>query len=77
MRNVRGCGCVNGFEGFYTGLQIANTKSVDNKTTLLHFLADMVEKRFPFALDFSEEVTHAEPASKGLLACGRIDLSAV
>jgi hypothetical protein len=47
-------------------VQIANTKSVDNKSTLLNFLADVVEKRFPDVQDFGEELGNLDRASKGI-----------
>lgn len=46
-------------------LQIRDTKSSDQKTTLLHFLAEICEERFPEILRFPEELEHVESASKG------------
>ncbi|XP_053329121.1 protein diaphanous homolog 2 isoform X1 [Spea bombifrons] len=45
--------------------KIRDTKSSDQKTTLLHFLAEISEERFPEILKFPEELEHVESASKG------------
>lgn len=42
-----------------------NTKTADNKRTLLHFLADTVEKKFPDYSTFADELIHIEQASRG------------
>ncbi|XP_072040741.1 LOW QUALITY PROTEIN: protein diaphanous homolog 2-like [Amphiura filiformis] len=42
--------------------KLRNTKSVDNKTTFMNFLADTVEKRFPDVADFMEEIGHTKKA---------------
>ncbi|KAM9325781.1 protein diaphanous homolog 2 [Gastrophryne carolinensis] len=44
--------------------KIRDTKSADQKTTLLHFLAEICEERFPEILKFPEELEHVESASK-------------
>ncbi|CAH2314868.1 diaphanous homolog 2, partial [Pelobates cultripes] len=44
--------------------KIRDTKSSDQKTTLLHFLAEVCEERFPEILKFPEELAHIESASK-------------
>ncbi|XP_063287952.1 protein diaphanous homolog 2 isoform X2 [Pelobates fuscus] len=44
--------------------KIRDTKSSDQKTTLLHFLAEVCEERFPEILKFPEELAHVESASK-------------
>ena len=46
-------------------LQLGNTKTVDNKQTLYHFLADVVEKKHPDLLTLEEELIHVEKASRG------------
>ncbi|XP_063794429.1 protein diaphanous homolog 2 isoform X4 [Pseudophryne corroboree] len=44
--------------------KIRDTKSSDQKTTLLHFLAEVCEERFPDLLKFPDELEHVESASK-------------
>lgn len=44
--------------------KLMNTKTADNKRTLLHFLADTVEKKFPDYLTFADELIHVEQASR-------------
>jgi len=44
--------------------KLVTTKAEDNKTTLLHFLADTVEKKAPDALNFHEELPHVDRASR-------------
>lgn len=46
-------------------LQLASTKARDNKTNLMHFLAQVVEDRFPELLNFIEELLHVERAARG------------
>ncbi|OQR72382.1 hypothetical protein BIW11_10421, partial [Tropilaelaps mercedesae] len=43
---------------------MANTKAVDQKSTLVHFLADYIEKHHPDVLAFGDELSYAERASK-------------
>jgi len=45
-------------------LKLANTKTVDNKKTFMHFLAGIVEEKFPDILNFGDELQHAERASR-------------
>lgn len=44
--------------------KLRDTKSADQKTTLLHFLADMCEEKHSDVLKFTDELTHVESASK-------------
>ncbi|KAG8552979.1 hypothetical protein GDO81_003200, partial [Engystomops pustulosus] len=44
--------------------KIRDTKSSDQKSTLLHFLAEVCEERFADILKFPEELEHVESASK-------------
>ncbi|KAE8584397.1 hypothetical protein XENTR_v10020951 [Xenopus tropicalis] len=44
--------------------KIRDTKSSDQKTTLLHFLAEICEERFKEILKFPDELEHVESASK-------------
>ena len=46
-------------------LQLSNTKAQDGKTTLLHFLANVVETKHPDVLYFAEEISHIDKASRG------------
>ena len=47
--------------------QLRDTKSTDQNTTLLHFLAEKCEEKYPEILMFPEELEHVESASKGNL----------
>ncbi|KAL3878567.1 hypothetical protein ACJMK2_030904 [Sinanodonta woodiana] len=52
-----------GFEiSFLSKLQ--NTKSQDGKTTLMHFLANIIEKKYPDLLNFYEELNHCDKAAQ-------------
>jgi diaphanous 2 len=52
-----------GFEfSFIT--KLTNTKTQDGKQTLMHFLAENVQKRFPDFMDFGSELIHVEKAAK-------------
>lgn len=45
--------------------QIIDTKSTDQKTTLLHFLAEVCEENYRDILKFTDDLQHVESASKG------------
>ncbi|XP_077744303.1 protein diaphanous homolog 2 isoform X5 [Canis aureus] len=45
--------------------KIRDTKSADQKTTLLHFIAEICEDKYRDILKFPEELEHVESASKG------------
>lgn len=45
--------------------QLNSTKSVDHKTTLLHYIVDIIEKKHPDALNFAEELMHIDRAARG------------
>lgn len=45
--------------------QLNSTKSVDHKTTLLHYIVDVIEKKHPDALNFAEELMHIDRAARG------------
>lgn len=55
--------------------KLGSTKSADQKTTLIHFLASTVESKFPDVLDFPQELRNLEEASKSTETatkeCGR------
>ncbi|XP_067125156.1 protein diaphanous isoform X2 [Centruroides vittatus] len=44
--------------------KIKNTKASDGKTTLMHFLAQIVENKYPDILNFSEELIHVDHAAR-------------
>ncbi len=44
--------------------KLGATKSADQKTTLIHFLANTVEAKFPDVMDFAQELRNIEEASK-------------
>lgn len=46
--------------------KLGSTKSADQKTTLIHFLASTVENKFPDVLDFTQELRNLEEASKSM-----------
>src|SRR5688572_19367906 len=45
--------------------QLSNTKTTDNRQTLMHFLVEIVQKQFPDIIDFSDELIHVEKAVRG------------
>lgn len=44
--------------------KLGGTKSADQKTTLLHFLANVMESKFPDLLDFPGDLRNVEAASR-------------
>lgn len=44
--------------------QLSSTKDVENKTTVLHYLVDIIEKKYPELLNFADELPHLDRASK-------------
>ncbi|KAM3926537.1 protein diaphanous homolog 1 isoform 2-T2 [Leptodactylus fuscus] len=44
--------------------KLKDTKSADQKSTLLHFLAETCEQDYPDALQFPDELVHVEKASR-------------
>jgi len=44
---------------------LENTKSQDQKQTLLHFLAQTVESKFPDILTYADELMHIDQAARG------------
>ncbi|XP_053574582.1 protein diaphanous homolog 1 [Bombina bombina] len=44
--------------------KLKDTKSADQKTTLLHFLAETCEQEYPNVLKFPDELVHVEKASR-------------
>lgn len=52
-----------GFEiSFLT--KLTNTKDLDNKQTLLHYMVETIENKFPELLNFGEELPHVERAAR-------------
>lgn len=52
-----------GFEiSFLT--KLTNTKDLDNKQTLLHYMVETIESKFPDLLNFGEELPHVERAAR-------------
>jgi diaphanous 2 len=49
--------------------KLSSTKAADNKTTLLHFLAQIVEEKHYDCLNFWEEIIHVDKAARGLYQC--------
>ncbi|XP_014210886.1 protein diaphanous isoform X2 [Copidosoma floridanum] len=52
-----------GFEISYL-TKLTSTKDIENKQTLLHYLVDTIERKFPDCLNFSEELAHIDKASR-------------
>ncbi|KFB49099.1 diaphanous [Anopheles sinensis] len=44
--------------------KLSNTKDHENKQTLLHYLAEVIESKFPEALTFYEDLSHVDKASR-------------
>ncbi|ESO99100.1 hypothetical protein LOTGIDRAFT_142208 [Lottia gigantea] len=44
--------------------KLGNTKSQDGKTTLMHFLAEMVDKKYPDIAGFIDELTYTDKAAR-------------
>lgn len=43
---------------------MTSTKDIDNKQTLMHYLVNTIEKKFPECLNFVEELAHVDRASR-------------
>merc|ERR1719232_624119 len=67
MGNIMNTGSRNeqslGFDISYLP-KLSNTKDRDNKSTLLHFLVETIEKSHPKLLNFYEELIHLDKASR-------------
>lgn len=44
--------------------QLSSTKDVENKTSVLHYLVDIIEKKYPELLTFGDELPHLDRAAK-------------
>ena len=63
MNSTSANGPAVGFEmSFLT--KLTGTKDVENKTTLLHYLVEIIERKFPELLSFCEELEHIDKASR-------------
>jgi hypothetical protein len=45
--------------------KLRGTRTVDNKSTLLHVLVEYIEKELPAALHFADQLGHVHHAAKG------------
>lgn len=52
---------------FFHSVQLSNTKTSDNKSTLLHFLVKTIESKCPEVLNIKEELDTVPTAAKGTL----------
>lgn len=52
--------------------KLRDTKSTDQKMTLLHFLAELCENEHPEVLKFPDELAHVEKASRGEADWGEV-----
>jgi diaphanous 2 len=43
---------------------LTSTKDIENKITLLHYLVETIESKFPELLTFSEDLTHVDKAAR-------------
>ncbi len=50
---------------FPTTVQLSDTKSVDNKTTFMHYLVNYFEKKSPQVFNIYQELSLVEAAAKG------------
>ncbi|XP_075219811.1 diaphanous related formin 1 isoform X2 [Lycorma delicatula] len=44
--------------------KLSGTKDIENKTTLLHYLVDTIERKFPELLAFADELVHVDRAAR-------------
>lgn len=49
---------------FFLFEQLASIKDVENKSSLLHYLVDIVEKNHPDLITFGDELTHCDRAAR-------------
>ncbi|XP_078403362.1 protein diaphanous homolog 2 isoform X3 [Cetorhinus maximus] len=52
--------------------KLKDTKSIDQKATLMHFLAEITEEKYPEILKFTDEISHIESASKDFDSCSMV-----
>ena len=58
---------VGGAQGFRIAFlaQLKSLRTTDSKSSLLHFLAGTVERKFPNVLDFPDDLSYASRAARG------------
>ena len=63
MGNIR----IGQAQGFHIGFlsQLRGLKSTDGGSSLLHFLAGLVERKFPELIEFNEDLTACTLAARG------------
>lgn len=44
--------------------QLSSTKDLENKITLLHYLVETIDQKFPELLNFGDELSHIDKASR-------------
>jgi len=67
MGNIMNSGSRNGQAvGFQISYltKLSNTKDVENRQTLLHYLVETVESKFPEVINFPEELIHLDAAAR-------------
>ena len=53
-------------------LKLAETKARNNRTTLLHYLTQLIQNKIPELLNFRQDFPHVEAASKSKFLFPRI-----
>ena len=69
MGNVR----IGQAQGFRVGFlsQLRGLRTTDGKSSLLHFLAGLTERKFPHVLEFHEDLSACSQAARGQLVAER------
>ncbi len=49
----------------FTHFQLKSLKTTDNKSTLLHFVAGTLERKFPHVLEFAKDLSFTAAAARG------------
>lgn len=45
--------------------QLKTLRTTDNKSSLLHYVANIVERKFPHVLEFPDDLSYATIAARG------------
>ncbi|KAI4890828.1 hypothetical protein NFI96_013657 [Prochilodus magdalenae] len=53
--------------------KLKDTKSADQKSTLLHFLAEVCEEKFPDVLRFADDLQHVDRASRAAMTLAHLE----
>ena len=55
-------------QGFHIGFlsQLRGLRTTDGRSTLLHFLVGLAERKFPHILDFQEDLSACSQAARGM-----------